>query len=310
MNRRPPTLDDFIDEAAAAGAVRAVIADATERTVVEGAVQAARRGIVEPMFVGPVAAVRAVTETVPGAEGYRVIDAPDPEAAGDRAVEAVVAREADILCKGHLHSDVLLHPVLEQLRTSRRVSHVFVLELDTYPKLLSVTDAAINISPDLAEKVEILRNAIELAHLMGVEEPRVAVLSALETVTPAIPSTLDGADLAVMADRDQLPGAVIDGPLALDDALSAEAASIKGITSAVAGAVDIALVPDLTSGNILVKGLEYLAGATLAGVVLGATVPIVLTSRADPLRSRLASFALAAVVHHRRQLAGPGKLRP
>jgi phosphotransacetylase len=302
LSRQLHTFDDFIDEAASASSpVRAVIADATDRTTVESAVDAGRRGIIEPTFVGPIAEVKAIMATVPGSADCPVIDAPDAEAASDHAVDVVVAGGADILCKGHVHTDVLLHPVLSRLRTSRRLSHVFVVELESYPKLLSITDAAVNIAPDLAEKIEILRNALGLARLIGIEEPKVAVLSAVETVTVEFPSTVDAAALAVMGARDQLPHALIDGPLALDDALSAEASETKGISSAVAGRIDIALVPDLVSGNIVVKALEYLAGATIGGVVLGGTVPIVLTSRADPLRSRIASYALAAVVHHRRR---------
>ncbi len=298
---RPPLadLDAVVAEAAAGPPVRAVIVDATERTVVEGAVEAADLGIVEPTFVGPSATVREVAATVRGAERWPVVDAADDVAAGDLAVDLVADGRADVLCKGHLHSDVFLHPVLRRLRTSRRLSHVFLCDLERYPRLLGVTDATVNIFPDLSQKIEIVRNAVDLMVLLGVERPAVAVLSAVETVNPAIPSTIDGASLAVMGARDQVPHATIDGPLAFDDAISAEASRIKGIDTDVAGRIDVALVPDLTAGNILVKALEHLAGATVAGLVLGATVPTVLTSRADPPRSRLASLALAAVVHHR-----------
>lgn len=310
MSARPAgprlsTLDQVIQEARGRPPVRAVIVDATERTVVEGAVHAAEQGIIEPTFVGPAEQVRSAIAQVPGADGHPVIDASDDEDAGRKAVDLVVDGGADILCKGHLHTDVFLHPVLKRLRTPRRLSHVFLVELDSYPKLLGVTDATINIFPNLEQKIEIARNAVDLAHLTGIERPKVAILSAVETVTVDIPSTIDGASLAVMGAREQIADAVIDGPLAFDDAISAEASAVKGIESAVAGDLDVALVPDLTSGNILVKALEYLAGATVAGIVLGASCPIVLTSRADPLRSRLASFAVASVVHHRGREADP-----
>jgi phosphotransacetylase len=294
-----PSLDAVIAAASAGPPVRAAIVDATERSVVEGAVDAALAGIVEPTFVGPEAEVREVVAGVPGAERYPVLDAPDDHAAGDAAVDLVADGRADVLCKGHLHTDVFLHPVLRRLRTRRRLSHVFLCDVPTYPKLLAVTDATVNIFPDLSQKIEIVRNAVDLMTLLGVERPNVAVLSAVETVNPAIPSTIDGASLAVMGARRQVPHAVVEGPLAFDDAISAEASRVKGIATAIAGEIDIALVPDLTAGNILVKALEHLAGATVAGVVLGATVPTVLTSRADPPRCRLASLALAAVVHHR-----------
>ena len=187
-----------------------------------------------------------------------------------------------------------------RLRSAHRLSHVFLAELPGYPKLLGITDAVVNVAPDLVEKVAIIRNAIEFAHLTGLDEPKVAVLSAVETVSPVIPSTADAAALAAMNERGEVTGAVVDGPLALDDAVSAEVAAVKGIRSVVAGDADFLVVPDLDAGNILAKSLERLAGATLAGIVLGATVPIVLTSRAEPPRSRLASFGVAAVVHHRR----------
>src|SRR3546814_903721 len=203
----------------------------------------------------------------------------------------------------HIHTDALMHALLDKehgLRIpARRVSHVFLVEVSTHPKLLGITDAAINIAPDLHAKAQILQNAISLFHLLGVETPKVAVLSAVETVNPEITSTLDAACLTLMARRGQIIGALVDGPLAFDNAISRRAAEEKGISSPVAGDADILLVPDLVSGNILAKNLEYLAGAVAAGIAVGLAVPVVLTSRADPAPARLASLALAALVHHR-----------
>jgi phosphotransacetylase len=225
-------------------------------------------------------------------------------AAAFKAVEMVRAGHAEGLMKGSLHTDELMAavvPTTTGLRTARRMSHVFVLDVPTYPRLLMVTDAAINIEPDLATKVDICQNAIELAHILGIAKPKVAVLSAVETVNPKIPSTLDAAALCKMADRGQIIGGIIDGPLAFDNAISVEAARTKKIISAVAGVADILLVPDLESGNMVAKQLQYLAGADAAGIVLGTRAPIVLTSRADGIRSRLASTAVLKLVAHDRR---------
>ncbi len=305
MASRLSTLDDFIEEAGRGSPPRAVIVEATERGVVEGAVAAAQRNIIVPTFVGPLTEVQAAVASVPGATDIPIIDVDDAAQASRQAVELVVGKEADILCKGHLHTDVFLHPILRRLRGTRRLSHVFLAELPGSPKLLSITDGVINVAPDLMEKAAIIRNAIEFARLTGLDEPKVAVLSAVEVVSAVIPSTADAAALAAMNQRGELTGALVDGPLALDDAVSPEAAAVKGITSAVAGDADVLVAPDLEAGNILAKSLEHLAGATLAGMVLGATVPIVLTSTAESLRSRLASFGVAAVVHHRRAAEPP-----
>jgi phosphotransacetylase len=225
------------------------------------------------------------------------------------AAEAVALERtggADVVMKGHIHTDALMHALLDKdhgLRVpGRRVSHVFLVEVPSRSKLLGITDAAINIAPDLNAKAEILQNAIELFHLLAIEMPKVAVLSAVETVNPAIQSTLDAACLTLMARRGQIAGAIVDGPLAFDNAISRHAAEEKGISSTVAGDVDILLVPDLVSGNILAKNLEYLAGAVIAGVALGMAVPVVLTSRADPAPARLASLALAALIHRRMRI--------
>jgi len=228
----------------------------------------------------------------------RIVDAHDDADAARKAVALCRSGEALGLMKGSLHTDVLMHAVLDPqigLRTSRRVSHVFVIDAPAYPRPLLVTDAAINIYPTLEDKVDIAKNAIELAHALDIPIPNVAILSAVETVSSKITSTLDAAALCKMADRKQITGAVLDGPLAFDTAVSAEAAAIKGLVSAVAGVADILLVPDLESGNMLAKQLEYLGGAEMAGVVLGARVPIVLTSRSDSARARLASCAVAVL---------------
>ena len=232
------------------------------------------------------------------------------------------AGEAETLMKGSLHTDELMAEVVRKdtgLRTERRISHVFIMDVPTYPKPLAVTDAAINIFPDLETKVDIVQNAIDMAHALGRELPKVAILSAVETVTPKIPSTIDAAALCKMAERGQITGALLDGPLAFDNAISKEAAAIKGIRSEVAGDADILVVPDLEAGNMLAKQLSFLANADAAGIVLGARVPIILTSRADTVRARMASCAVAVLLAHaRRQAAsalgggvgGDGRCRP
>jgi phosphate acetyltransferase len=231
-------------------------------------------------------------------EGIELIDTPHSHASAARAAALAAERSVQMLMKGSLHTDELMEAVLAEpaLRTGRRMSHVFRFEVPAYKRPLLVTDAAINIAPTLTEKADILRNVIDLAHALGIERPRVALLSAVETVTPKIHSTIDAAALCKMADRGQIPGAILDGPLAFDNAISAEAARIKGIDSPVAGQADILFVPDIEAGNMLAKQLEYLAGAASCGVVLGAQVPIVLTSRADPPIARIASAALAGVM--------------
>jgi phosphotransacetylase len=242
-------------------------------------------------------------EQVPQCETFRVVETRTEEETCATGVQLVLDDEVKGVVKGQVHTSTFMRPVLGRLRTERRVSHVFLIELPTYHKLLAVTDAAVNIGPDLTTKAAIANNAIGLARTLGVDVPKVAALSSIETVNPAIPSTLDAACLSKMAERGQIKGALVDGPLAFDGAISAESARIKGIDSSVAGDVDIVLVPDIDAGNILVKDLEYLANATLAGIVLGAAAPVVLTSRADPPRSRLLSCALAAyVAHHERPI--------
>jgi phosphate acetyltransferase len=276
----------------------AVVSPTTE-VALAGALDAEKAGLVEPILIGPESAVRALAAKLGlDVSNTRFVDAKDDEDAARKGVALCRDGSARALMKGSLHTDVLMHAVLEGaggLRTARRVSHVFVIDAPAYPRPLLVTDAAINIYPTLDDKVDILKNAIELAHALGIPSPNVAILSAVETVNPKIASTIDAAALCKMADRKQITGAVIDGPLAFDTAVSAEAAAIKSLVSPVAGVADVLLVPDLESGNMLAKQLEYLGGAELAGVVLGARVPIVLTSRADSARSRLASCAVAAL---------------
>ena len=282
------------------------IAHPCDESSLQGAIEAAEARLIRPILVGPEAKIRAVAEQC-GIDlaSYEVIDAAHSHAAAARAVEIVRAGGALALMKGSLHTDELMAEVVRKdtgLRTERRISHAFIMDVPTYPKALVVTDAAINIFPDLETKADIVRNAIDMAHAFGREMPKLAILSAVETVTPKIPSTIDAAALCKMAERGQITGALLDGPLAFDNAISKEAAAIKNIRSEVAGDADILLVPDLEAGNILAKQLTFLANADAAGIVLGARVPIILTSRADTVRARLASCAIATLlVDWRRQ---------
>jgi phosphotransacetylase len=276
----------------------AVVAPTTDVALL-GAMAAVTAGLIEPILVGPEGEVRALAAKL-GVDlsKVRLVDAAGDEDAARKSVALCREGAAKGLMKGSLHTDVLMHAVLDPqagLRTPRRVSHVFAIDAPAYPRPLLVTDAAVNIYPTLDDKVDIAKNAIELAHALGIARPNVAILSAVEVVNSKILSTLDAAALCKMADRKQITGAVLDGPLAFDTAVSAEAAAIKGLVSPVAGVADVLLVPDLESGNMLAKQLEYLGGAELAGVVLGARVPIVLTSRSDSVRERLASCAVAVL---------------
>jgi len=277
-----------------------------DRESLLGAIEAAKANLIVPVLVGPQAKIRAVAR----AEGVdlgacKIVDAAHSHAAAQLAVAMAREGAVEALMKGSLHTDELLAEVVAAdtgLRTARRVSHVFIMDVPTYPRMLLITDAAININPGLEEKVDIVQNAIDLAHVLHISEPKVAILSAVEMVTPKLRSTLDAAALCKMADRGQITGGVLDGPLAFDNAVSLVAAKTKGIKSAVAGRADILLVPDLEAGNMIAKQLEYLADAQAAGIVLGASVPIVLTSRADTVQTRLASCAVALLLaHHRRK---------
>jgi len=287
--------------------IRCAVVHPCDRESLMGALEAAKRKMIVPVLVGPEKKIRAVAQAEKVDLGpYEIVSTEHSHAAAAKAVELARAGEVDALMKGSLHTDELMGAVVPSatgLRTARRISHVFVIDVPTYPRLLLVTDAAINIAPDLDAKADIAQNAIDLARVLGIAEPKVAILSAVETVNPKIPSTVDAAALCKMADRGQIVGGVLDGPLAFDNAISATAAATKNIVSQVAGCADILLVPDLDSGNILAKQLQYLAGADTAGIVLGTRVPIVLTSRADPVRERLASTAVMMLVAHSRQVA-------
>lgn len=277
-------------------ALRCAVVHPCDEESLKGALDAGKHGLIVPVLVGPAGRIRATAAQAGlSLEGLELHDCAHSHAAAEVATAMAAAGDVAMLMKGSLHTDELISAVLAEprLRTGRRLSHVFRFEVPSYAKPLLVTDAAINIRPNLEDKADIARNAIELAHALGVAQPRVALLAAVETVTPRLSSTLDAAALCKMADRGQIRGALLDGPLAFDNAISSEAAEIKGIQSKVAGQADILLVPDLESGNMLAKQLEYLAGASSCGVVLGAKVPIALTSRADKALSRVASAALA-----------------
>lgn len=269
----------------------------------DGALVAMRRGLIRPILLGDPAKIRAVAEGLGlGLDGVQIIEAAEEEGAARAGVELVRSGQAGALMKGHLHTDALLRPVLDKaqgLMAGNRLSHVFVMDVPALPHPLLITDAAINIAPDLADKAAITQNAIDLARAIGIRRPRVAILSAVETVNPAIPSSVDGALLAKMAERGQITGGVVDGPLALDNAVDAGAARAKGIRSLVAGRAEVLVVPGLEAGNLLAKELIYLSGAEAAGVALGASVPIILTSRADSAKARLASAAIAVLWAHR-----------
>ncbi|MCP5268866.1 MAG: bifunctional enoyl-CoA hydratase/phosphate acetyltransferase [Zoogloeaceae bacterium] len=268
----------------------------------KGPLLAAEAGLIEPILIGPESKIRALAEEHDfDVSPYRIVNVKHSHEAAAMAVTLVRNGDADALMKGSLHTDELMAEIVSRaggLRTERRLSHVFVMDVPTYPKPLLITDAAINIAPTLEEKRDIVQNAIDLAHILGYSEPKVAILSAVETVNPKIQSTLDAAALCKMADRGQIKGGVLDGPLAFDNAVSIVAAKTKGIKSAVAGHAEILVVPDLESGNMIAKQLEYLANALTAGVVLGARVPIVLTSRADTAETRVASCTIAALIAH------------
>jgi phosphate acetyltransferase len=288
-------------------AVVTAVAHPCDESSLTAVLDAAEAGLIVPILVGPADRIRKVAKECGfDISRFRIDDTPYSHASAARAVELVREGEAEVLMKGSLHTDELMSAVVSSttgLRTGRVISHVFVMDVPTYPKPLFVTDAAINIYPTLEQKVDIVQNAIDLAHALRIPCPKVAILSAVETVTPKIQSTLEAAALCKMADRGQITGALLDGPLAMDNAISKEAAAIKKIKSAVAGDADILLVPDLEAGNILAKQLTFMANADAAGIVLGARVPIILTSRADNLHARMASCAVAVILAHVRREA-------
>ncbi|HKP84039.1 MAG TPA: bifunctional enoyl-CoA hydratase/phosphate acetyltransferase [Pyrinomonadaceae bacterium] len=285
--------------------VPTAVAHPCEATALEGAVEAAQKGLIAPLLVGPATKI-AETAASAGIDlgDLPIVDVPHSHASATKAVELIREGKAEILMKGSLHTDELMGAIVSReggLRTGRRISHVFIMDVPTYHKVLIVTDAAINIAPTLEDKVDICQNAIDLAVSLGVEKPKLAILGAVETVTSKMPATIDAAALCKMAERGQIKGALLDGPLAFDNAISTQAAETKGIKSAVAGDPDILLAPDLEAGNILAKQLSFLANADSAGMVLGAKVPVILTSRADSVRSRIASCAVAKLVAHARR---------
>jgi phosphotransacetylase/acyl dehydratase len=285
--------------------VSCAIVHPCDRDSLVGALEAAKRRLIVPVLVGPEAKIRATAHDAGvSLEGYRIVSTEHSHAAAEAAVAMARAGEVESLMKGSLHTDELMGAIVPSatgLRTARRISHVFVMDVPAYPRLLLITDAAVNIAPDLDCKADICRNAIDLAHVLGVAQPKVAILSAVETVNSKMESTLHAAALCKMAERGQIEGGLLDGPLAFDNAISLEAAATKHIVSPVAGQADILLVPDLESGNMIAKQLTYLAGADGAGIVLGTRVPIVLTSRADNVRTRLASLAVMMLVAHDRR---------
>jgi phosphotransacetylase/acyl dehydratase len=289
-----------LDRAANGAAVTAAVVHPVDAASLLAAVDAASAGLIAPVLIGPAARIRAVAKAE-GADisGLRLIDAPDSRAAAAQAVALARKGEVTLLMKGDLHTEELMHAVVDSetgLRTARRISHVYLMDVPDYSRLLLITDAAINIVPTLQEKVSIVQNAIDLAHMLGIAQPRVAILAAVETVSGKMRSTIDAAALCKMADRGQITGGLLDGPLAFDNAINEAAAAEKGLISPVAGRADILVVPDLEAGNMLAKQLSFLAGAEAAGVVLGARVPIILTSRADSSSTRLASCALAVLM--------------
>jgi phosphate acetyltransferase len=291
--------DRLIARAKEVAAAKTIVVHPCDETSLRGAVEAAELGIISPILVGPRAKIENVArEHRLAINKYEVVDAPHSDAAAERGVELVREGKGEMLMKGSLHTDELMRAVTSSstgLRTARRISHVFIMDVPTYPETLFVTDAAINIFPDLEAKRDIIQNAVDLFTQVGLGNPRVAILSAVETVTSKIPSTIEAAALCKMADRGQITGGTLDGPLAFDNAIDPEAAKIKGIQSPVAGRAQILVVPDLEAGNMLAKNLIFLAKADSAGLVLGARVPIVLTSRADSVRSRMASCAAAVL---------------
>jgi len=280
--------------------VPCAVAHPCDRDSLTGAIQAARRGLIIPVLVGPEEKIRKAAEEAQIDLGpYRVVSTEHSHASAAKAVELARMGEVEALMKGSLHTDEIMGaivPAAAGLRTSRRISHAFVMDVATYPKMFIMTDAAVNIFPTLEDKRDIVQNAIDLARALGVEVPKVGILSAVEVINSKIPSTLDASVLCKMADRGQITGGILDGPLAFDNAISAQAAKTKGITSPVSGDVDILLAPDLESANMLFKQLTYLAGAEGAGIVLGTRIPVVLTSRADSIRTRLASVAVMTLV--------------
>lgn len=299
----------LITATASLAALPTAVAHPCDESSLRGAVDAAQSGMIIPILVGPKERILALAGSLGLDIGsFEIVDIAHSHGAAEKAVELVRSGKAELLMKGSLHSDEILGAVTNRetgLRTGRRISHVFVMDVPNHPETLFITDAAVNIAPDLMAKRDIVQNAIDLFTGLRLGVPKVAILSAVETVTPAIPSTIDAAALCKMADRGQITGGELDGPLAFDNAISPEAARIKGIKSRVAGEAQILVVPDLEAGNMLAKNLTFLSGADAAGIVLGARVPVILTSRADNVRTRMASCAVAMLLAHNRREKEP-----
>jgi phosphotransacetylase len=298
--------EHLLDKCTSLEPVPTAVAHPCDASSLSGAVEAAELGLIVPILVGPLAKIEATAKALEiDVSKFRMVDAPHSHSSAAKAVELIREGSAQVLMKGSLHTDELMSAIVSRdggLRTARRISHAFIMDVPTYHKVLIVTDGAINIAPTLEDKVDICQNAIDLALALGRERPKVAILAAVETVTSKMPATIDAAALCKMAERGQITGGILDGPLAFDNAISKQAATTKGIHSDVAGDPDILLVPDLEAGNILAKQLSFLAKADSAGMVLGARVPVILTSRADSVRSRIASCAVAMLVAHARRM--------
>ena len=305
MERKHEKYERLIARCKALTPVPTAVAHPCDESSLKGAVEAAELGILQPILVGPRARIEAVAAQFQlDVSRYELVDAPHSHAAADLAVQLAREGKAEMLMKGSLHTDELMGAVVRSgtgLRTERRISHAFIMDVPSLDRAIIVTDAAINIFPTLEDKVHIVQNAIDLARALGFEQPKVAILSAMETVNPKVQSTVEAAALCKMADRKQITGGILDGPLALDNAIDLAAARTKQIDSPVAGLADILVVPDLEAGNMLAKSLSFMADADAAGIVLGARVPIILTSRADSVMTRLASCAVAALVAQARR---------
>lgn len=292
----------FLDRCKSLPAITTAVCWPLSDVALSGAVEAALEGLIKPTLIGDEAAIRTLAAKI-GVDisPYPILDADTESKAAEVSVSMCRSGSAQAMMKGSLHTDELMKAAMQRdtgLRTSRRITHVFVMDTPAYARTLLITDAAINIKPEFEDKIHIVQNAIDLAHALGIPEPKVALLSAVETVNPKIPSTMEAAALCKMADRGQITGGILDGPLAFDTAVSTHAAEIKHLNSPVTGQADILVVPDLESGNMLAKQLEYLGGAQLAGIVLGARVPVILTSRADSAETRLTSCAVACLLHY------------
>jgi phosphate acetyltransferase len=305
--RQHPQYDSLVRACRSLPPIRTAVVHPCDHSSLAAAKAAAIGRLIEPVLVGPETRIRELAATLQfDLTNVQLVNTPHSHAAAEQAVALVRAGEVGALMKGSLHTDELMAEVVRKetgIRTGRRISHVFIMDVPTYPKPLFITDAAVNLFPTLEDKVDIVQNAIDVAHALGLKMPKVAILSAVETITSKIPSTIDAAALCKMADRGQIAGAILDGPLALDNAINHEAAAAKSIESAVAGDADILLVPNMEAGNMLVKELTFLAHAEAAGIVLGARVPIILTSRADSVRARVASCAIVALYAQASRLA-------